>query len=131
MSVRRLSLLGLCLIALGLAACGGDDDDTTATSEEGAAVTGATGAAGSGAEVETAIASAALGPQLTLDCPDTVPLEKGDEFECDFSSKDASGTMTVTVDSATETSAELSYSGKSTGGEFDTEISGSQVKVSR
>ncbi|HYU61653.1 MAG TPA: hypothetical protein VEK39_12910 [Solirubrobacterales bacterium] len=129
MNVRLLALLALCLAGLGLAACGGDDETTSVTGEEGAAATGATGAAGSGTAVESAIENAALGPPLTLDCPDSVPLEKGDSFDCEFSSKDASGTMTMTVDSATDSSAELSYSGKATGGGY--KISGSQVKVGK
>ena len=48
-----------------------------------------------------------------MTCPDDVPLEEGDTFDCDFSVDSGdSGTLSVTVDSADETSATLSYQGE-------------------
>jgi hypothetical protein len=103
--------------ALALAACGGDDEvvslpSTTTTGASGA--TGATGEAGttgtgSGAAVETALTDAGFGIS-SVTCPEDVPLEEGDTFDCDFTVDSGdSGTISVTVDSADETTATLSY----------------------
>jgi Domain of unknown function (DUF4333) len=119
-------------LALGLAACGGDDEETTlpvptATGPTGATgATGAEGAAGSGSAVEEAITDAGFGIE-SVTCPDEVPLEKqGDEFNCDFVQDDQEGTLTVTVDSADEQSATISYRGSA--GDIDVEGSGVDVK---
>ena len=45
-----------------------------------------------------------------MTCPDDVPLEEGDTFDCDFTTDQGdSGTLAITVDSADETSATISY----------------------
>jgi hypothetical protein len=115
--------------ALGLAACGGDDETTIAPTTTGATgstgATGADGAAGSGAAVETAITDAGFGIE-SVDCPDEVPLEEGDEFNCDFTQSGESGTMTVTVDTADDDAAAISYQGVA--GDTDVEGSGVDVK---
>jgi hypothetical protein len=118
--------------ALGLAACGGDDETTIpptttgATGSTGATgATGAEGAAGSGDAVERAITDAGFGIE-SVDCPDEVPLEEGDEFTCDFTQSGESGTMTVTVDTADDQAAAISYKGSA--GDTDVEGSGVDVK---
>jgi hypothetical protein len=115
--------------ALGLVACGGDDETTipaTTTGPTGATgATGAEGAAGSGAAVEEAITDAGFGIE-SVDCPDEVPLEEGDEFNCDFTQSGESGTLTVSVDTADDQAASISYQGSA--GDTDVEGSGVDVK---
>ena len=115
--------------ALGLAACGGDDETTIPPTTTGATgstgATGAEGAAGSGAAVEKAITDAGFGIE-SVDCPDEVPLEEGDEFNCDFTQSGESGTITVTVDTADDEAAAISYQGAA--GDTDVEGSGVDVK---
>jgi uncharacterized protein DUF4333 len=101
--------------ALALGACGGDDEEVTLPSTTIPTATGATGAtgeggaAGSGAAVEDALTDGGFGIQ-SVDCPDDVPLEEGDTFDCDFTIESGeSGTLSITVDSADEQSATLSY----------------------
>ena len=121
--------------ALALAACGGDDEvvslpsTTTTTGATGA--TGATGDAtttgtGSGPAVETALTDAGFGIS-SVTCPEDVPLEEGDTFDCDFTVDSGdSGTMSVTVDSADEDTATLSYEGEA--GSTKVEGSGADVQ---
>ena len=101
-----------------LAACGGDDEEftlpptTAATGETGATgSTGEDGATGSGDGVEEALTEAGFGIS-SVDCPDEVPLEEGDTFDCDFAMDSGSeGTMSISVDTADDTSATISYLG--------------------
>jgi major membrane immunogen (membrane-anchored lipoprotein) len=129
--MRRIFVTIAACAALALAACGGDDETTiaapTTTGPTGATgATGAEGAAGSGSAVEEAITDAGFGIE-SVQCPDEVPLEgQGDEFNCDFEQEGESGTMTVTVDSADEQSATISYQGSA--GSIDVEGSGVAVK---
>ncbi|HYU60153.1 MAG TPA: DUF4333 domain-containing protein [Solirubrobacterales bacterium] len=103
--------------ALGVAACGGDEEvtlpSTTAPTATGATgATGEDGATGTGAAVEDAFGDAGFGIQ-SVSCPDDVPLEEGDTFECDFTvDSGEAGTLSITVDSADEQSAMLSYEGE-------------------
>jgi hypothetical protein len=116
--------------ALGLAACGGDDETTIPPTTTGATgstgATGAEGAAGSGDAVERAITDAGFGIE-SVDCPDEVPLEEGDEFNCDFTQSGESGTITVTVDTADDEAAAISYQGAA----GDTDVEGSGVDVTK
>jgi Domain of unknown function (DUF4333) len=126
----RLTLVTIAVCAaLGLAACGGDDETTIPAATTGptgaTGATGAEGAAGSGAEVEEAITDAGFGIE-SVDCPDEVPLEEGDEFNCDFTQSGQSGTLTVTVDTADDKAASISYQGSA--GDTDVEGSGVDVK---
>jgi len=100
---------------LALVACGGDDEEVTLPSTTIPSATGATGAtgeggaAGSGAAVEDALTEGGFGIQ-SVDCPDDVPLEEGDTFDCDFTIESGeSGSLSITVDSADEQTATLSY----------------------
>ena len=100
---------------LALVACGGDDEEVTLPSTTIPSATGATGAtgeggaAGSGAAVEDALTDGGFGIQ-SVDCPDDVPLEEGDTFDCDFTIESGeSGSLSITVDSADEQTATLSY----------------------
>jgi hypothetical protein len=100
---------------LALAACGGDDEEITLPSTTTPTATGATGATGedgatgTGAASETALTDAGFGIQ-SVTCPEDVPLEEGDTFDCDFTIESGeSGTLSITVDSADEQSATLSY----------------------
>ena len=132
MRIRIPFLPVVFLVAIGLAACGGDDGATT--TDTGGATTTSTGGA-SGAAVESAIEALPLfsSTPLTVKCPPEVPLEQGDEFDCDFTidagfgSGKQPGTMTVTVDSAGDTSAEVSFKGKADG----TTIRHEQVEVQK
>ena len=103
--------------ALALVACGGDDEVVSLPSTTTTGATGATGATGdatstgtgSGAAVETALTDAGFGIS-SVTCPEDVPLEEGDTFDCDFTvASGDSGTISVTVDSADEQTATLSY----------------------
>jgi hypothetical protein len=126
MRVRFPFLPAVCVAALGFAACGGDDDGATTTD---------TGGGGSGIAVESAIEDLPLfsSTPLTVDCPEEVPLDQGEEFDCDFTidagfgSGKQAGTMTVTVDSASDTSAEVRFKGKADG----TSIRHEQVEVQK
>jgi len=100
---------------LALVACGGDDEEVTLPSTTIPSATGATGAtgeggaAGSGAAVEDALTEGGFGIQ-SVDCPDDVPLEEGETFDCDFTIESGeSGSLSITVDSADEQTATLSY----------------------
>jgi hypothetical protein len=115
MSMRLPILTITACAALGLGACGGDDEEVTLPSTTIPTATGATGAtgeggaAGSGAAVEDALTDGGFGIQ-SVDCPDDVPLEEGDTFDCDFTIESGeSGSLSITVDSADEQSATLSY----------------------
>jgi Domain of unknown function (DUF4333) len=120
--------------AFVLAACGGDDEEftlppptTTATGETGATgATGEDGAAGSGDAVEEALTEAGFGI-ASVDCPDDVPLEEGDTFDCEFTMDSGSGgTMSINVDSADDESATISYLGEA--GEDSVEGEGVEVQ---
>jgi hypothetical protein len=112
----RLSVMTfLACATLVLGACGGDDEEVTLPSPTVPTATGATGAtgeggvAGSGAAVEDALTEGGFGIQ-SVDCPDEVPLEEADTFDCDFTiDSGESGSLSITVDSADEQSATLSY----------------------
>jgi Domain of unknown function (DUF4333) len=114
-------LLGVCA-ALGLVACGSDDEEftlptttTTAGATGGTGATGPTGedgAAGSGDAVEEALTEAGFGI-ASVDCPDDVPLEEGDTFDCEFTMESgSSGTLSINVDTADDQSATISYLGE-------------------
>ena len=119
--------------ALTLAACGGDDEEftlpptTAATGETGATgSTGEDGATGSGDGVEEALTEAGFGI-ASVDCPDEVPLEEGDTFDCDFAMDSGSeGTMSISVDTADDKSATISYLGDA--GEDSVEGEGVEVQ---
>jgi hypothetical protein len=122
--LRVTAALAAACAALALGACGGDDEEftlptTTATTGTSGAsgATGATGATGedgatgSGDAVEEALTEAGFGI-ASVDCADEVPLEEGDTFDCDFSMDSGSeGTMSISVDSADDESATISYLG--------------------
>ena len=119
--------------ALALGACGGDDEEftlpptTAATGETGATgSTGEDGATGSGDAVEEALTEAGFGI-ASVDCPDEVPLEEGDTFDCDFAMDSGSeGTMSISVDTADDKSATISYLGEA--GEDSVEGEGVEVQ---
>jgi hypothetical protein len=127
-------LLGVCA-ALGLVACGSDDEEftlpttTTTGATGGTGATGATGsdgAAGSGDSVEEALTEAGFGI-ASVDCPDDVPLEADDTFECDFTmDSGSSGTLSVNVETADDQSATISYLGEA--GEDSVEGEGVEVQ---
>ena len=128
------ALLAICA-ALLLAACGGDDEEFTlptttaaATGETGATgATGEGGAAGSGDAVEEALTEAGFGIS-SVDCPDEVPLEEGDSFECEFTmDSGSSGTMSINVDTADDQSATISYLGEA----GDDSVEGEGVEVQK
>jgi hypothetical protein len=119
--------------ALALGACGSDDEEftlpptTAATGETGATgSTGEDGATGSGDAVEEALTEAGFGI-ASVDCPDEVPLEEGDTFDCDFAMDSGSeGTMSISVDTADDKSATISYLGDA--GEDSVEGEGVEVQ---
>ena len=119
--------------ALTLAACGGDDEEFTlpstiaATGETGATgSTGEDGATGGGDAVEEALTEAGFGI-ASVDCPDDVPLEEGDTFDCEFTMDSGSeGTMSINVDTADDESASISYLGEA--GEDTVEGEGVEVQ---
>jgi hypothetical protein len=128
------ALLAICA-ALLLAACGGDDEEFTlptttaaATGETGATgATGEGGAAGSGDAVEEALTEAGFGIS-SVDCPDEVPLEEGDSFECEFTmDSGSSGTMSINVDTADDQSATISCLGEA----GDDSVEGEGVEVQK
>ena len=134
--IRFAAALTAACAALALGACGGDDEEftlpaTTAavTGETGATgATGEDGAAGSGDAVEEALTEAGFGIS-SVDCPDEVPLETGDNFDCDFTTDDGTeGTMSINVDSADDKTATISYLGDS--GDEDS-IEGEGVEVQK
>ena len=124
------AILAACA-ALALAACGSDDEEftlppTTATPTGPTGATGEEGASGSGAAVEEALTEAGFGI-ATVECPDDVPLEEGDTFECEFTLDTGdSGTLSINVDSADEETATLSYLGEA--GEEPVEGEGVEVQ---
>jgi hypothetical protein len=134
---RERARLGAAILAacaaLALAACGGDDDEftlptTTAANATGpTGATGADGASGTGTAVEEALTEAGFGI-AAVDCPDDVPLEEGDTFDCEFT-VDAgdSGTLSITVDSADDETATLSYLGEA----GDEPVEGEGVEVQK
>lgn len=131
--LRLIAVIAAACAALALAACGGDDDEVTLPSTTTPIVTGATGstgadgAAGTGAAVEDALTESGFGIE-SVDCPEDVPLEQGDTFDCEFSVESGdSGTMSITVDSATDTSAALSYDGEA----GSTKVEGEGVDVEK
>jgi hypothetical protein len=128
------ALLAVCA-ALLLTACGSDDEEFTlptttaaATGETGATgATGEGGAAGSGDAVEEALTEAGFGIS-SVDCPDEVPLEEGDSFECEFTmDSGSSGTMSINVDTADDQSATISYLGEA----GDDSVEGEGVEVQK
>ena len=128
------ALLAACA-ALLLAACGGDDEEFTlpttsaaATGETGATgATGEDGASGSGDAVEEALTEAGFGI-ASVDCPTDVPLEEGDSFDCDFTmDSGATGTMSISVDSADDETATISYLGDA----GDDSVEGEGVEVQK
>jgi len=137
--LRRLAatLVVACVVST-FAACGGDDEEVTlpsttisttgptgATGATGAS--GADGATGSGAAVEEALTESGFGIQ-SVECPDDVPLESGDTFDCEFSGESGeSGTLTITVESADDQSASISYLGEA----GTTEVDGEGVDVEK
>lgn len=136
---KRLRSLAVLLVAacmaLTLAACGGDDEEVTlpsttisTTGPTGATgASGADGATGSGAAVEEALTESGFGIQ-SVECPDDVPLESGDTFDCEFSGESGeSGTLTITVESADDQSASISYLGEA----GTTEVDGEGVDVEK
>ena len=132
--IRLATALAAVAAALALSACGGDDEEftlptTTApvTGETGATgATGEDGAAGSGDAVEEALTEAGFGIS-SVDCPDEVPLEEGDEFECEFTlDSGSSGTMSISVDTADDKTATISYLGEA--GEDSVEGEGVEVQ---
>jgi Domain of unknown function (DUF4333) len=126
------AILAACA-TLALAACGSDDDDFTLPTTTAATATGATGAtgedgaSGTGTAVEEALSEAGFGI-AAVDCPDDVPLEEGDTFECEFTvDAGESGTLSITVDSADEETATLSYLGEA----GDEPVEGEGVEVQK
>jgi hypothetical protein len=125
------AILAACA-ALALAACGGDDDDftlptTTATATGPTGATGEDGASGTGTAVEEALTEAGFGI-AAVDCPDDVPLEEGDTFECEFTlDAGESGTLSISVDSADDETATLSYLGEA----GDEPVEGEGVEVQK
>jgi uncharacterized protein DUF4333 len=126
------AILAACA-ALALAACGGDDEEftlptTTATSATGATgATGGDGASATGTAVEEALTEAGFGI-AAVDCPDDVPLEEGDTFECEFTvDAGESGTLSINVDSADDETATLSYLGEA----GDEPVEGEGVEVEK
>jgi hypothetical protein len=132
---RNRTRLGAAILAacavLALVACGGDDDftlpTTTATATGATGATGEDGALGSGPAVEEALTEAGFGI-AAVECPDDVPLEEGDTFECEFT-VDAgdSGTLSINVDSADEETATLSYLGEA----GDEPVEGEGIEVQK
>lgn len=135
--VRERARLGAAIFAacaaLALAACGGDDDEFTLPTTTAANATGPTGAtgadsaSGTGTAVEEALTEAGFGI-AAVDCPDDVPLEEGDTFDCEFT-VDAgdSGTLSINVDSADDETATLSYLGEA----GDEPVEGEGVEVQK
>jgi Domain of unknown function (DUF4333) len=125
------AILAACA-ALALAACGGDDDEftlptTTATATGPTGATGEDGASGTGSAVEEALTEAGFGI-AAVDCPDDVPLEEGDTFECEFTlDAGESGTLSISVDSADDETATLSYLGEA----GDEPVEGEGVEVQK
>jgi hypothetical protein len=133
--IRLAATLTAACAALALAACGGDDEEftlptttPTATGETGATgATGEDGAAGSGEAVEEALTEAGFGIE-SVDCPDEVPLEEGDSFDCEFTmDSGSSGTLSINVDSADDNSATISYLGEA----GDDSVEGEGVEVQK
>ena len=126
------AILAACA-ALALAACGGDDEEftlPTTTAESATGPTGATGedgASGTGTAVEDALTEAGFGI-AAVDCPDDVPLEEGDTFECEFTvDAGESGTLSINVDSADDETAMISYLGEA----GDEPVEGEGVEVQK
>jgi hypothetical protein len=131
--IRLAATLVAASAALAFGACGGDDEEltlpttTAATGETGATgATGEDGATGSGDAVEEALTEAGFGI-ASVDCPDEVPLEEGDSFDCEFTiDSGSSGTMSINVDTADDKSATISYLGEA--GEDTVEGEGVEVQ---
>lgn len=134
--LRVAAALAAACAALALGACGGDDEEftlptttaTTGTSGASGATgpTGEDGAAGSGDAVEEALTEAGFGI-ASVDCPEEVALEEGETFDCDFSMDSGSeGTMSISVDTADDETATISYLGDA--GEDSVEGEGVEVQ---
>jgi hypothetical protein len=135
--IRLAATIAAACAALALSACGGDDEEFTLPATT-AATTGATGptgeggatgedgATGSGDAVEEALTEAGFGI-ASVDCPDDVPLEEGDTFDCEFTMDSGEGgTLSINVDTADDKSATISYLGEA--GEDSVEGEGVEVQ---
>jgi hypothetical protein len=133
--IRLAATIAAACAALALSACGGDDEEftlpaTTAATTGPSGPTGPTGedgAAGGGDAVEEALTEAGFGI-ASVDCPDDVPLEEGDTFDCEFTMDSGEGgTLSINVDTADEKAATISYLGEA----GDDSVEGEGVEVQK